>query len=72
MFYYVTVNSINPPGVPIILENGLSVELDLDLDQFITTRVKGDAQNDQLKRLYDIYLGNNKAMNDFQLQYEGM
>lgn len=70
MFYYVTINSMQPPGVPIILENGLSVELDLTIGQFITTQVKGDAQNDQLKRLYDIYLGNNKNMYDFQVQYK--
>lgn len=70
MFYYVTVNSLKPPGVPIILENGLSVKLDLELGQFIKTKVKGDEQNDQLKKLYDIYVENNKAMNAFQTQYK--
>ena len=31
MFYYVTVNSLKPPGVPVILENGLSLELNLEI-----------------------------------------
>lgn len=70
MFYYVTVNSLKPPGVPVILENGLAVELNLEIDQFILTEVKGDEQNEQLKSLYDIYLTNNKASYEFQQQYK--
>ena len=72
MFYYVTVNSLKPPGVPVILENGLSLELNLEIDQFILTEVKGDKQNEQLKSLYDIYLTNNKASYDFQQQYKNI
>ncbi len=72
MFYYVTVNSLKPPGVPVILENGLALELNLEIDQFILTEVKGDKQNEQLKSLYDIYLTNNKASYDFQQQYKNI
>ena len=72
MFYYVTVNSLKPPGVPVILENGLAVELNLEIDQFILTEVKGDEQNKQLKSLYDIYLTNNKASYEFQQQYKNI
>ncbi|MFT5723914.1 MAG: thiol-disulfide isomerase/thioredoxin [Bacteroidia bacterium] len=70
MFYYVTVNSMKPPGVPIILEKGLTLELDINIDRYILTEVKGDAQNDQLKKLYDLYLNNNKNMSDFQERYK--
>jgi peroxiredoxin len=70
MFYYVTVNSMQPPGVPVILENGLALELNLELGPFIGTEIKGDRQNDQMKRLYDTYSTNNKAMFNFQEQYK--
>ncbi|MFT5511719.1 MAG: peroxiredoxin [Bacteroidia bacterium] len=72
MFYYVTINSMQPPGVPVILENGLILELNLEVEQFIRTEVKGDKQNDQLKQLYDIYLNNNKSSYVFQEQYKDL
>jgi len=65
-FYYVTVNSNKPPGVPIILEQGKSVNLDIEISEFIETRVKGDANNDKLKQLYDLYTSHNKESKLFQ------
>lgn len=69
MFFYVTVNSLKPPGVPIVLENGKSTELNLTIGDYIETSVKGDDNNELMKNLYDIYLGHNKATASFQKKY---
>ncbi|MBO6517200.1 MAG: AhpC/TSA family protein [Bacteroidia bacterium] len=69
MFYYITVNSVKPPGVPVILENGKSTELNLKLGDLIETTVKGDESNTQLKSLYDIYQGHNRDNAAFQSKY---
>lgn len=69
MFFYITVNSVKPPGVPVLLENGKSVELDLSVSDFIETTVKGDNDNAKLKELYDLYTGHNKASFEFQKKY---
>ncbi len=71
-FYYVTINSNQPPGVPIILEDGKSVELNLTIGEFIETTVKGDDNNDELKALYDLYLSHNKANAALQKRYSNL
>ena len=68
-FFYVTVNSMKPPGVPVILENNKSVELNLNIGKFIETSIKGDDENERLKSLYDVYLGHNKKSFEFQERY---
>jgi peroxiredoxin len=72
MFYYITVNSMKPPGVPVLLSNGKALELNLTIGDYIETEVKGDVANDQLKSLYDIYLGHNKADIAFQQKYSNV
>lgn len=71
-FFYVTINSMEPPGVPILLENNKSLELDLEVGQFIETNIKGDNQNVDLKKLYDLYLGHNKASYEFQKRFSSI
>jgi peroxiredoxin len=65
-FFYLTVNTNQPPGVPLILENGKNLNLDIELGAFIETKVKGDAKNMKLKQLYDIYMSHNKQSKEFQ------
>jgi peroxiredoxin len=65
-FFYLTVNTNQPPGVPLILENGKNLNLDIELGAFIETKVKGDAKNMKIKQLYDIYMSHNKQSKEFQ------
>ena len=38
-FFYLTVNTNEPPGVPLILENGKNLKLDIEMETFIQTKV---------------------------------
>jgi len=63
---YISINSNEPPGVPIILENGEKVKIEIRMGQFIETVVKGGHHNTEMKKLYDIYMGHN--VDNFKFQ----
>lgn len=70
-FYYLTVNSTQPPGIPVILENDKEVRMDIITGDFLDTKVKGDESNMKLKELYDLYMNHNKLGKSFsdRVQY---
>lgn len=63
---FITVNQTQPPGVPLVMKNGEKLKLELEMSQFIVTKVKGNEDNMAMKRLYDRYTENNKASVEFQ------
>ncbi|MEZ4842651.1 MAG: TlpA disulfide reductase family protein [Bacteroidia bacterium] len=51
--------------MPVVLKNDSKITLDLNIESFIKTAVKGDVHNLELKKLYDIYLNHNILTTDF-------
>lgn len=64
-FYYVTVKTNQPPGVPVILENDKEVKLFIVPGELIETQVDGDAENMKMKELYNLYMSHNKESKIF-------
>ena len=64
-FYYVTLNSSQPPGVPVLLQAGEKLRLDIDAGIFYETKVKGGSENQHLKELFDLYMSHNKKSKIF-------
>jgi peroxiredoxin len=59
---YLTFNTVNPPGVPIVLDNKTKLKGDFVVGDFIEADFKGDKNNDQMSKLYKLYMGHNKTM----------
>ena len=59
---YLTFNSSNPPGVPIVLDNKSKIKADFVVGDFIEAELKGDKNNEQMSKLYKLYMGHNKTM----------
>jgi len=63
--FFVTFDQPQPPGVPVVLGPGSKLTLHMEQGDFIKTKVKGDWVNDDMKGLYDIYIGHNQKQAEF-------
>lgn len=63
--YFITFDKMQPPGVPVVLEGGSKLTIDMTKEDFIKTTVKGDKVNQDMKALYDIYIGHNVISAEF-------
>lgn len=59
---YITINSTNPPGVPIVLENGSKVRITINNQDGLTYSVKGDVENERMHDLYELYTGMDRRL----------
>jgi peroxiredoxin len=66
---FLTINRFDPPGVPIAMTNGEKLSLEMEESKIILTNVKGDKQNLELKRLYDVYTSHNLKNVEFNEKY---
>jgi peroxiredoxin len=62
---YLTFKTANPPGVPIVLDNKARIKGDFVVGDFIDAELKGDKNNEQMSKLYKLYMGHNKTMVEF-------
>ena len=62
---FITFNSANPPGFPVILGSISKLSLAIKISGFITYTAIGDKQNQLLNELYGIYTNNDKNLQDF-------
>jgi len=69
---YISVNSVKPPGVPLVLQNGEKVKIEIRMGRFIETVVKGGYHNTEMKKLYDLYMGHNVNNGAFQERIQGL
>jgi peroxiredoxin len=69
---YLTFNSANPPGVPIVLDNKAKLKGDFSLGEFVDSEIKGEKHNDQMNKLYKLYMNHNKAMVEFNKSIAGL
>ncbi len=69
---YITINTSQPPGIPVVMENGQKLKIEISGDQFLETVVKGDKHNSQMKKLYDLYMNQNKTGSAFQQEINSL
>lgn len=69
---YITINSAQPPGVPIVMQNGQKLKIEISGEPYFETKVKGDKHNAQLKKLYDLYMQQNIAGSEFQQEINSL
>lgn len=62
---FITLNSSNPPGIPIVIGAKTKISLAIKNDGWITYTVKGDKENSLINELYSIYLNHDKNLQDF-------
>ncbi len=62
---FLTFNSANPPGIPIILSKNTKLSLAIKNAGWITYTLDGDKQNKMINELYTIYLNHDKNLQDF-------
>ena len=69
---YITINTAQPPGIPVVMENGQKLKIEISGEPFMETVVKGDKHNTQMKKLYDLYMNQNKAGASFQQEINSL
>lgn len=66
--YYLTFNSTTPPGIPVILETGAALKLDITKDKGYEVSVDGGKYNVEMQKLYKIYTEFENEMSDFNAE----
>ncbi|PCJ64078.1 MAG: hypothetical protein COA58_13910 [Bacteroidetes bacterium] len=66
--YYLTLNGTTPPGIPVILENGAKVKIELTSSNGYDIVMSGGKYNHSMLKLYNIYTGFEKDMNAFNAE----
>ncbi len=62
---FLTFNSANPPGIPIVVGKDTKVSLAIRNSGWIMFEAKGDKHNLLMNELYTIYLNHDKNLQDF-------
>ena len=62
---FISFDSPNPPGVPVVLGKDTKVSLAIKAAGWITYTAVGDKQNTIMNELYKIYLNHDKNLQDF-------
>lgn len=70
--YYLTFGNTQPPGIPVILENGAKVDVEVVKDSGYTAKIAGGKYNASMQKLYDIYTGHEVKMAAFNAEVATM
>ncbi|MCC6722382.1 MAG: AhpC/TSA family protein [Bacteroidia bacterium] len=62
---FITLNSKNPPGIPVIIGEKTKLSISIKNEGWITYKVSGDKENLLINELYSIYLNHDKNLQDF-------
>jgi peroxiredoxin/uncharacterized cupredoxin-like copper-binding protein len=66
--YYLTFGNTQPPGIPLILENGAKVTAEVTKSSGYTAKIAGGRYNASMQKLYDIYTGHEAKMAAFNTE----
>ncbi len=66
--YYLTFETANPPGVPVVLETGAKVKLEIDKGAIVTYNVEGGKYNTSMQKLHTVYTSFDRKMMDFNAE----
>ncbi|MDB4107640.1 AhpC/TSA family protein [Bacteroidia bacterium] len=70
--YYLTFDNTSPPGVPVILEKGAIVKLDIQKSKAYAVTMEGGKYNASMQKLYNIYTGFENEMEAFNAEVAKM
>lgn len=70
--YYITFETANPPGIPVVLENGAKVVLKVNKEDVYTFTATGGKYNASMQKLHDIYILSDKQMLEFNAEVAGI
>ena len=70
--YYLTFGNTQPPGIPIILENGAKVSANITKGTSISAKLSGGKYNASMQKLYDLYTGHERSMAAFNAEVAGL
>lgn len=68
--YYITFNTAKPPGVPLVVENGADIKLDVEVKQNFPFEVKGGKYNQDMHDLHSIYTKYDDSMRSINAYVE--
>jgi thiol-disulfide isomerase/thioredoxin len=66
--YYLTINGTSPPGIPVVLEKGAKVKLNLTSKDGYQIQMTGGKYNEAMVKLFNIYTGSERDMNAFNAE----
>ncbi|MBR9860644.1 AhpC/TSA family protein [bacterium] len=70
--YYLTFKTANPPGVPLIVENGAKISLDITAGDDYQYTVKGGKYNASMQKLHTLYTGYDRQIKTFNAEVESL
>ena len=65
ILYYITFGTTQPPGIPIVLENGAKVNMNITKDVSYNLEMTGGKYNSHMVKLFKIYTGYENKMAAF-------
>ena len=69
---YITFENTSPPGVPLIVERGTKLALELSKDKFIDFSISGGKYNASMLKIFKIYTGFERNMKAFNKEIESI
>ena len=66
--YYLTVNGLKPPGIPVVLEKGAKIKLKVTSTDGFRIEMTGGKHNTSMVKLFNIYTGAERDMNAFNAE----
>lgn len=65
LLYYITFGTTQPPGIPVVLENGTRLNMNVTKDDSYNVEMTGGKYNSQMLKLFKIYTGYENKMAAF-------
>ena len=69
---YITFENTSPPGVPLIVEKGAKLDIELSKDEFIDFSISGGKYNASMLKIFKIYTDFERNMKAFNKEIESI
>lgn len=69
---YVTIGNTRPPGVPLIIDKGSKLSLDITKDEFLDATISGGKYNASMYKIFKIYTDFERTMTAFNKEVEAI
>jgi thiol-disulfide isomerase/thioredoxin len=70
--YFITFGTLQPPGIPVVIESGAKLTLDIEKGVTYEVSMSGGKYNESMLKLYRIYTGYEKTMTAFNNEIAGL
>lgn len=69
ILYYITFGNVQPPGIPVIMEEGAKVKAEINkMDKWYDLELSGGVHNGSMLKLYELYSGYEKTLAAFNTE----